>query len=285
MRVGLATPIVTRLPGVAAPWEATAGPAELARIAQAADRLGFAHLTCSEHVAVPTPVAAERGGTYWDPLSTFGFLAGQTQRIRFFTQVLVLGYHHPLEIAKRYGTLDLVSGGRVTLGLGVGSLAEEFELLGATFAGRGARADDALRALRASFGSAEPEYAGEHYSFSGMQVDPHPAAEGMPLWIGGRTRRSLRRAIDLGDGWTPFALGRRQVTEMLDEMSPPSGFDVVLGTAPLDPLGDPDGSARALTGAVAAGATVINAGVRADSVDDYVAALEALAQIAELETA
>ncbi|MCK0438941.1 LLM class F420-dependent oxidoreductase [Gordonia alkaliphila] len=285
MRVGLATPIVTRLPGVVSDWEATAGPAELARIAQAADRLGFAHLTCSEHVAVPTPIAAERGGTYWDPLSTFGFLAGQTQRIRFFTQVLVLGYHHPLEIAKRYGTLDLVSGGRVTLGLGVGSLKEEFELLEVPFAGRGARADDAIRALRASFGTAEPEYSGDHYSFGGMQVDPHPSAAGMPLWIGGQTPRSLQRAVELGDGWTPFALGRRQVREMLDAVSPPSGFDVVLATPPLDPIGDPDGAARALHNAVGAGATVINAAVRATSADNYVAALEALAPLAELETA
>ena len=103
---------------------------DVATIARAADALGYDHLTCSEHVVVPTDVATTRGSRYWDPLATFGYLAAVTSRIRLATNVLVLGYHHPLEIAKRYGTLDQVSGGRVILGLGVGSLKEEFELLG-----------------------------------------------------------------------------------------------------------------------------------------------------------
>ncbi|GAA3949531.1 LLM class F420-dependent oxidoreductase [Gordonia caeni] len=283
MRVGLATPIVTRVPGAHSPWEAEASPQDLAEIAQMADRLGFEHLTCSEHVAVPASIAAERGGTYWDPLSTFGFLAGQTARIRFVTQVLVLGYHHPLEIAKRYGTLDKISGGRLTLGVGVGSLREEFELLGAPFEGRGARADDALRALRAALGAEQPVHAGEFYDFAGMVVDPQPVQQRVPLLVGGRTRRSLRRAVDLADGWTPFALGRRRVTELLDDVSPPTGFDVVLSSPPLDPGGDPASTRAALKGLVAAGATVINAAVRADSRDDYAAQLHRLADLADLE--
>ncbi|WP_155418976.1 LLM class flavin-dependent oxidoreductase, partial [Rhodococcus rhodochrous] len=101
MRIGITSPIVTRLPGAYNEWEATAGIDELTRIAVTADRLRFHHLTCSEHVAVPVPVAEVRGGTYWDPLATLGYLAGRTERIRLATQVLVLGYHHPLEIAKR----------------------------------------------------------------------------------------------------------------------------------------------------------------------------------------
>lgn len=283
MRVGLATPIVTRVPGAHSPWEAAAGPGDLAEIAQAADRLGFEHLTCSEHVAVPAPIAAERGGTYWDPLSTFGFLAGQTTRIRFLTQVLVLGYHHPLEIAKRYGTLDVISGGRLTLGTGVGSLREEFELLGAPFEGRGARADDALRALRIALGDEQPAYTGEFYDFAGSVVDPRPVQPRVPLLVGGRTRRSLRRAVELADGWTPFALGRRQVSELLDDVSPPAGFEVVLSTPPLDPNGDRERTRTALDGLAAAGATVINAAVRADSREDYLAQLQTLADLADLE--
>lgn len=86
--------------------------------------------------------------------------------------MLVLGYHHPLEIAKRYGTLDRISGGRLILGVGVGSLKEEFDLLGAPYDDRGRRADDALRALRAALSTPEPEYHGEFYSFAGMVVDP-----------------------------------------------------------------------------------------------------------------
>src|SRR6266581_1744500 len=149
MRVGVTTPVLSLLPRAHAKWEEDAGLSEVVEIAKALDRLGYHHLTCSEHVAIPAPVAAVRGGRYWDPLATFGYLAAHTSRIRLATHVLVLGYHHPLEIAKRYGTLDRVCRGRLVLGVGVGSLAEEFALLDAAFVDRGVRADDAMRALRA----------------------------------------------------------------------------------------------------------------------------------------
>ncbi len=113
-------------PHAHAPWEDDAGIAEIAMVAEAADRLGYHHVTCSEHVAVPFSAGEMRGAAYWDPLSTFGYLAARTTQIRLVTHVLVLGYHHPLEIAKRYGTLDRVSDGRLILGVGVGTLQEEF---------------------------------------------------------------------------------------------------------------------------------------------------------------
>src|SRR4051794_774882 len=144
------------LPRAHASWEETGTFSDVIGIVQEADRLGYHHCTCSEHVAIPTDVAATRGARYWDPLATFGALSAHTTTIRFATHVLVLGYHHPLAIAKRYGTLDQVSAGRVILGVGVGSLEEEFDLLGAPFADRGDRADDAMRALRASLSQREP---------------------------------------------------------------------------------------------------------------------------------
>src|SRR5947199_1619163 len=168
MKLSVATPVVTMLPVAHARWEETGTIEDVARIAEAADRLGYNHLTCSEHVGVPAVDAERRGARYWDPLATFGYLAARTQNIRFTTYVLVLGYHHPLAIAKRYGTLDRVSNGRVILGVGVGSLQQEFELLGAAFDDRGRRGDDALRALRASFGRRLPEYHGEFYDFEGV---------------------------------------------------------------------------------------------------------------------
>ena len=282
LRLGLTSPIVTRLPGVAGGWEASAGIAELADIAVAAEELGFEYLTCSEHVAVPTGVAAQRGGTYWDPLSTFGFLAARTRRIRFVTQVLVLGYHHPLEIAKRYGTFDTISGGRLTLGVGVGSLREEFELLGAEFAGRGALADDALRALRASLSVPEPVYEGSAYRYGGMLVEPHAVQPHVPIWVGGRSRRSLRRAVELGDGWVPFGLGRGQLAEMLDSVSPPDDFEVVLPAGPLDPT-DEQATAAVLEKTRRAGATIIGVTIRADSAGDHVDKLRRLADLAGLK--
>ena len=216
MRFGLVTPVLTRHPENDAPWTEHAGPTDVAAIARAADRIGFHHVTCSEHVAIPASAAATRGTRYYDPLATFGFLAAQTERLRFVTHVLVLGYHHPLAIAKRYGTLDRISGGRLVLGVGVGTLAEEFQLLGARFEGRGPIFEDAIRALRAAFGRREPRYDGPHYRFADMVVDPCGVQDRIPIWLGGRSARSLRRALVLGDGWDPFGLDFDRLHVLLD---------------------------------------------------------------------
>jgi probable F420-dependent oxidoreductase len=283
MKVGIISPVVTAVPGAVAPWEEKAGIEELARIAEAADRLGFAHMTCSEHVAVPLDIAGQRGATYWDPLATFGYLAARTSRIRLATQVLVLGYHHPLEIAKRYGTLDQVSGGRLVLGLGVGTLQEEFELLEAPFAGRGARADDALRALRTSLGAEEPSYAGSHYSFKDLVVRPAAQQDRVPLWIGGSSLKSLQRAATLADGWVPFGLDLAGYKDLLDEVERPDGFEVVLPSGRLDPIGSPEKVIAKLTATSDVGATTLNVTIRAESPAHYVEQLESLASLVDLD--
>lgn len=282
MRLGIASPVVTAVPGAHSAWETTAGIEELARIAEEADRLGFHHLTCSEHVAVPEEIAEQRGGTYWDPLATFGFLAARTTRIRLATQVLVLGYHHPLEIAKRYGTLDQVSGGRLVLGLGVGSLEQEFALLGAPFGDRGARADEAIDALRGSLSQRVPSFHGDFYDYDGFVVEPRAHQARIPLWIGGRTLRSLRRAIGYGDGWVPFGLDPEELHGLLGRVELPDDFDVVLGAGrQLDPIGDPSRAETVLTGLAAAGATIAGVGVSASSASHYCEQLAALAVLGE----
>ena len=284
MRIGINTPVLTRVPGAHSAWERSAGIAEVARIAGTAEELGFDHLTCSEHVAVPITVAEQRGGTYWDPLATFGHLSAVTSRIRFVTQVLVLGYHHPLAIAKRYGTLDRVSGGRLVLGLGVGSLKEEFDLLGAAFHDRGPRADDAIAALRASWAESTPEYHGDHYDFSGFLVEPHAVQAHVPIWIGGRTPLALRRATLHGDGWVPFGLSHEELATMLEQVELPTHFEVVLDAgAPLDPGAAPDRTLDQLERTSKAGATVINAHLRAVSASHYCEQLAALAELAGLD--
>src|SRR5262249_3671357 len=168
MKLAILTPVVTNVGGSPLTWEKDASIEDIGRIAQIADRLGYHHLTCSEHIGMPASEAGRRGSRYWDPLATFGYVSAVTEQIRLATMTLVLGYHHPLAIVKRYGTLDHVSGGRVILGVGVGTLKEEFDLLGAPFDDRGARADDALKALRAALPTNEPAYHGEYYSFSGL---------------------------------------------------------------------------------------------------------------------
>lgn len=278
--IGIVPPMLTAVPGLYSAWERTADVDTLVRLVQRADDLGFDHVTCSEHIALPTDVAAQRGGTYWDPIATLSYLACATRRLRLVTYVVVLGYHHPLALAKHYGTLDRLSGGRVVLGIGVGSVEPEFALLGARYDDRGARADDAITALRAAFGSRTPSYHGPYYSFDDIVVEPTPVQARVPLWIGGKGERSLRRALALGDGWAPFGLTFRESADLLRTVQPPPGFDVVLGLGPVDPIGAPEALTAKLDKASAAGATRVNVNVTSRSADHYDEQLAALAALA-----
>jgi probable F420-dependent oxidoreductase len=286
VRVGLVTPVLTLLPRAHAQWERDATFDDVVTVARAADRLGFDHLTCSEHVAIPEAVAETRGARYWDPLATFGALSAHTERIDFATFVLVLGYHHPLEIAKRYGTLDRITGGRVVLGLGVGSLREEFDLLDVPFDDRGERADDAIRALRACLGRARPEYHGTHFDIEGFIIDPCATRNDLPLWIGGRTARSLRRAVELADAWAPFALDPAEVKGMLDRAADTPAWherarplSVWLQPAPLDPTGEPDATVATLAALRSAGATGVSARLVHRSRDHLIEQMAALIEL------
>jgi probable F420-dependent oxidoreductase len=287
VRVGIITPVVTLLPGAHARWERTGTIDDVVEIARAADRLGFDHLTCSEHAVVPTAVADQRGGRYWDPSVTLGYLAACTERIRLATSVVVLGYHHPLTLAKRYATLDHVSGGRLVLGVGVGSLREEFELLGAPFDDRGARADDAIAAVRAALSDERPAYYGEYTTFDDVVMDPTARQARVPIWVGGRTGRSLRRAVELADGWCPFGLTAAEVTAMLASARDTAAWsarteplDVVLQpTRALDPAGAPDAARASLDELVAAGATAVALRLVHHSPAHYVEQLEGTADL------
>src|SRR5215468_4438435 len=279
MRFGLTTPVVTLVPRSHAQWETDGGPEELRRIAQAADRLGYDYLSCSEHVGIPSDVARVRGGRYYEPAATLGFTAAITQRIRLLTHVIVLPYHHPLAVAKRYGTLDALSGGRVILGVGVGSLKSEFDLLEVDFEGRGARYEDALRALRGALGRRQPEYRGPHYQFSDFIIDPCAVQAHMPIWIGGRSARSLRRALELADGWDPFGLGLAQLGELLgrarDSERWREGFEVVL--SPEEPLA-PEQAHETIAAYARVGATAMNLRFRHRSLEHYLELLEQFAR-------
>lgn len=279
LRVGLATPIVTAVPGAHATWERTATVADLVRIVRAADQAGLDHVTCSEHAVVPTDVAEQRGGTYWDPATTLAYLAAVTTQVRLVTHVLVLGYTHPLVLAKRYATLDRLSAGRVVLGVGVGSLETEFRLLGVPFEGRGERGDDALRALRSALSADAPSYSGTHYSFDDVVLDPRPIQAQVPFWVGGRTARSLRRALELGQGWAPFGLRPTEVLDLLAAQQLPDDFEVVLGSGPLDPLGDEEGAQTRMDRLRHAGATRITASLTSNSADHLVEQVEALGKL------
>lgn len=290
MRLGISTPVVVRVPGHTAAWEDVAGIEEITRVAEHADRLGYHFVTCSEHVGMAPGVFSPqlpqgRGTRYWDPLATLSWLAARTERIRLLTNVLVLGYHHPLAIAKRYGTLDRMSGGRVVLGLGVGTAEDEFRVLGAQFEGRGPRADDAMRALRASLSRTDPEYHGEFYDFEGLVVDPCAVQDRVPLWVGGHSKRALRRAVTLGDGWLPGAPDPQTLRTMLAaHPDRPEGFEVVVGVGTgLDVLGEPGHAEDTLHELAEAGVTMVPFRPRHDSLEQYLEQLEAMAALEVFE--
>jgi probable F420-dependent oxidoreductase len=268
LKLGIVTPVLHMNPRFDPPeWEVTASVSDVVEVVQRAESLGYDWVACSEHVAIPAAASTVRGGRYWDPFSTLGYFAAQTSRVGLLTHMVVLPYHHPLELVKRLGTLDLLSDGRVIAGVGVGSLKPEFEVLGHAFAGRGDQADDAIRAIRASWGHRLPEYHGSHYDYQDFIVEPSGLDRPLPIWVGGRTRRSLRRALELGDAWMPFGFTLDALTAMLAEPEITTSrqayaeahgapLELILAPEPpIDPLGDPGGTRDFLAAYVALGAT------------------------------
>ena len=285
MRLGINTPVIHLNPRFAPPeWESSATVEDLVHVVHEAERLGYDWVSASEHVAIPLTGDDRRGPTYWDPVATLSYVAAVTTRIRLLSHVVVLGYHHPLEIVKQWGTVDVLSHGRVVLGVGVGSLEKEFALLGRPFDGRGDRADDALRAIRAAWGDPTPSYAGTHYAFADVAVDPCGLPRPLDIWIGGRSKSSLIRALTLGDGWIPFRLGidelrtlfaDRDVAALVDARDQP--FERIYAPEPpLDPLDDPERTKDQLAAYTEVGATGFSVRVAHRSLAHYLEQLAAL---------
>ncbi len=293
LKLGIVTPVLHMNPRFDPPeWEVTAGVGDVVEVVQRAEALGYDWVACSEHIAIPAAASTQRGGRYWDPFSTLGFFAAKTSRIGLLTHMAVLPYHHPLELVKRLGTLDLLSGGRVIAGVGVGSLKPEFEVLGHDFDGRGDRSDDAIRAIRASWGHRLPEYHGTHYDYADFIVEPSGLSRALPIWVGGRTRRSLRRALALGDAWMPFGFTLEHLAGMLadpevdvarDRFAEEHGvpLDLILAPEPpIDPLGEPAATLEFLRSYVAIGATGFSLRFDHHSRAHYCEEMAALADLA-----
>jgi len=169
-------------------------------MAEAAEEAGFDSVWATEHIVVG-PEAVDPYGRGFDPLVTLGWLAGLTGSVELGTSILLLPLHHPALLAKQAATLQEISGGRLLLGVGVGWHEDEFRIMGVPFAGRGRRANEALRLMRALW-RGEASFEGEQWSFSDATFGPlpDPAPE---IWVGGSSPPAIRRALELGDVWHP----------------------------------------------------------------------------------
>jgi probable F420-dependent oxidoreductase len=195
---------------------ATVKPDDLVRFAQQAEELGFYCVTVADHVIVPRDISVPYPytvdgkypgtGYHLETLMTMGFLAGATKRIRFVTSVMILPYRNPIVTAKMLASLDVLSGGRIIVGAGVGWMKEEFENLQApAYKERGKVTDEYIKAFRELWSSDNPTFNGKHCRFSNIVFLPKPVQKpGIPIWIGGHSKQALRRAGELGDGWHPI---------------------------------------------------------------------------------
>lgn len=195
-----------------------ATPDQLVAIAKHGEELGYHSLMFGDHIVVPNSIASpypytETGefpgsasGHAMEQLTVLAFLAGQTQTIRLVTSVIIVPHRNPLVAAKALATLDVLSKGRLIIGVGVGWMREEFEALGLPpFEERGAVTDEYLRAYKELWSSDNPTFEGKYCRFSNISFLPKPVQKPHPpIWVGGESRRAMRRTAHFGNGWNPI---------------------------------------------------------------------------------
>jgi probable F420-dependent oxidoreductase len=208
MRFGLVLPNYAR-------WFDADGAREAA---QTAEQLGYHGLYVNDHVALPREEAPLYGNAFLDPFVALGYLAAVTQRVRLGTTVIVVPYRNPLVQAKMVASLDVLSRGRITLGVGSGHVPGESEALGVPYAERGAMTDEYLQVMRALWSSDEASFHGRWFNFENIRPLTRPLQSPLPVWIGGRGPRVFRRVVRLGQGWHPTALEPEQLAEQVAKL-------------------------------------------------------------------
>jgi probable F420-dependent oxidoreductase len=193
--------------------------ADMMRLAVDGEAMGFDYLTVTDHVVLPdTKVPgypySESGAFYeeaplerHEQLVGMAYIAAKTSRIRLVAAVLVVPHRPAVLAAKMLATLDVLSGGRLIMGVGVGLIEKEIRAMGSPYAERGAFTDEAIAVMRALWTQDEPKFEGKFSRFDGMKFSPKPLQKpSIPVVIGGVSRHAIRRAARLGDGWQPLGL-------------------------------------------------------------------------------
>jgi probable F420-dependent oxidoreductase len=216
---GIQLPIQSQSTIYVEDWERSSGPAELARVARQADESGFFYVAVCDHTAIPRRLAGAMSTTWYDTIATLGWLAGITTRIRLMSHVYIAAQRHPLRAAKEFATLDVLSGGRVVIGVGAGHVQEEFDLFGPPFDERGAGLDEAIDALAAALCQEFPALPGPRWPASDLGATPRPVQRPRPpIWVGGSSRAALRRAATRGDGWLPQTVRRSDMHDQVAQL-------------------------------------------------------------------
>ena len=186
------------------------GRESLMGFAQEVDRLGFHSGWTSDHVCWPADVSSKYPYTddgsfpatpdmgWLDPIGTLQFLAACTENLRLGFTVLILPYRPPVATAKQLATIDVLSGGRLILGVGVGWMKEEADVLGMPWDNRGARSDEQLEIFERLFYDEHPSYDGAYYAFPEVGFEPKPIQQPVPIWVGGHTAAAFRRTARFG---------------------------------------------------------------------------------------
>ena len=254
----------------------TARPEPLADIARRGDRLGFHCMVAGDHILVPKTIESPYpytvggefpsggSGEFLEQLTLLTFLAAITSNIRLVPSVMIVPYRNPLLAAKILATLDVLSNGRLTLGVGVGWMEEEFLALDAPpFAERGAVTDEYLMAFKELWTSDNPTFDGKYYQFSDITFLPRPVQKPHPpIWVGGQSRRAIRRAAQIGDGWHPVGaipaapLEPEELAQGLVSLNryaeragrDPGQIDVAMKAPLYDPGTNPGGARRRFSG-------------------------------------
>lgn len=199
---------------------ASTTPDRLRSTAQAAEAAGFESVWAGEHVALPdpqvppSPMAPQDPAL--DPLLALAWAAAATSTLRLATGIVILPQRNPVVLAKQVASLDVLSGGRVTLGVGVGYLEPEFRAIGADFDNRGAVTDEHLDAMARLWYDEHPEFHGRFADFAGIDAFPRPVQQPIPIVIGGHTKLAFRRAVARGHGWYGFALNPESAAASLE---------------------------------------------------------------------
>ena len=194
---------------------ASANPDDLSRLVGEAEAAGFHSVMIADHIVFPTEVRSKYPytvdgafpgvGDALEQLTLMSFIAAKTERLRLVTSVMVLPHRNPVVTAKMLASIDVLSKGRVTVGVGVGWMREEFEALGAPdFDRRGAVSNEYLEIFKTLWTQDVASFDGEFYRFGNLRCEPHPVQKPHPpIWIGGHSRAALKRTARYGNGWHP----------------------------------------------------------------------------------